>query len=61
MSGEAEYLIEEMVVGGILKITAVDPVTGLEAVIQAPLSASRLEARRLAVQKLLYLIEKRKK
>lgn len=57
----SEYLIEEMIIGNAVKISAVDPVTGLEAVIQAPLSGSRLEARQLAVQKLLYLIEKAKK
>ncbi|MBN8531089.1 MAG: hypothetical protein J0L97_04425 [Alphaproteobacteria bacterium] len=57
----SEYLIEEIIVGNALKVTAVDPETGLEAVIQAPLTGSRLEARQLAVRKLLYLIEKKKK
>ncbi len=55
----SSFLIECRVVGHLLRVTAIDPVTGREAVVQGPASAGAEAVKRLAVQKLIYLLNKK--
>ena len=50
-----EVIIEQVQIGMILRVTAIDAATGLEAVFQAPRHASPLEIQRLALAKLDYI------
>lgn len=56
-----EYLIEFQHIGNIVRVTAIDPESGLEAVIQGPASAGELVLKRAALQKLVFLQRKRLK
>jgi hypothetical protein len=58
MSLPREILIETIQIGSILRVTAVDAVTGLEVMFQAPLSAGRESLQRLAADKLRYVQKK---
>jgi len=53
------YLIEFQSIGTLVRVTALDPQTGLEAVIQGPASAGQQALGRLAVQKLEYVLRKK--
>ncbi len=53
-----KYYIEFMQVEHQVKVTAIDPDTGLEASIICPLSASRKDMTDLAVKKLQYVLKK---
>jgi hypothetical protein len=53
-----EYYIEFQQVGTLVKVTAIDSVTGREAIIQGPASAGEAALSKLAVQKLEYLLRK---
>ena len=55
-SGEAEFLIEYLIVGQSVKVSAVDPVTLTEVSIVGPVSAGRTELQRNAVRKLKYVL-----
>ena len=53
-----EYYIEFYPSGNLMKVSAVDPETGMEAVIMGPLNAAKSDLQKLAVQKLEYLLAK---
>jgi hypothetical protein len=55
----AEYLIECRIIGQTAKITAIDPKSGLEAVVQGPAYTAQTTLPKLAVKKLEYLIQKK--
>lgn len=54
-----EYIVEFIPQGRYVRVTAVDPVTGLEAVMVGDPAQSQDTLTRLAVQKLEYLLKKR--
>ncbi len=56
-----EYLLEYIRHGNSVKVCAVDPVTGIEVSIVGPANAGRETLKRTAVQKLEYVLEKRRK
>lgn len=56
--GQREYLVEFQRYGGIVKVTAIDTVTGREAVIQGPASAGEHALKLAAVKKLEFLLLK---
>jgi hypothetical protein len=60
-SGDGEYLIEMQRIGNTVKVTAVDPVTGMEASIVGPANAGRHVLSNNAVRKLQYVMNKEKK
>jgi len=55
-----EVLFEYMPVGKSVKVSAIDPVTGIEVSIVGPVTASTLELKRIAMAKLNYVIGKKK-
>jgi 2-methylcitrate dehydratase PrpD len=55
-----QVFLEYTPVGRSMKVVAVDPETGLEATIIAPLGSPRGEMDRIAVRKLERLIERQK-
>ncbi len=52
------YYVEFQQLGSLVRVTAIDPASGREAVIQGPASAGEAALGRLAVQKLEYLLRK---
>lgn len=60
MAAEREVIFEFHQVGAALKVTAVDVATGIEAVIVGDPHASQEALRRLAKQKLDYVMNKKK-
>ncbi len=54
-----EILIEEVRLGDLVEVRAVDAETGLEARVSGPASASRRDLETLALRKLAYLWRKR--
>jgi hypothetical protein len=56
---ERELLIEIARQGGFAKATAIDPVTGIEASVVGPASASQATLAEAARRKLAYLARKR--
>jgi hypothetical protein len=60
MAAEREVIFEFLHVGAALKVTAVDVATGIEASIVADPSASEAALKRLARQKLDYVMAKRR-
>ena len=55
-----EILIEFVVHGAVVKVTAIDPKSGIEACIVGPSSAPRHVLQANAVQKLAYVIRKKR-
>lgn len=55
----SEYLIEFQRVGAYVKVSALDPKTGLEASIVGSPQTSERELTRVAVQKLRYVLAKK--
>jgi hypothetical protein len=53
-----EVLIEYIVQGNVVKVTAIDPASGVEASIVGPASAPRHVLQANAVRKLVYVIKK---
>ncbi len=53
-----EFYIEFITIGPQIKVTAIDPETGLEVSIIAPTSATQQEMTRVAVEKLKRRIER---
>lgn len=53
------YIVEFQRVGSIIRVTAIDPDSGLEAVIQGPISAGEAALASAAAKKLQYLLQKR--
>ena len=60
MTGEREVLLEFRRLGGLVKVTALDPVTQVEVSIQGPASAGEAELRRTAIAKLDYVLARRR-
>ena len=59
MTGSShEYLLEYHRIGNTVKVSAVDPVTGVEACIVGPADAGREHLSRTAVRKLKYVLSK---
>jgi hypothetical protein len=54
----AEYLLEFVRVGNHVKVTACDPVTGVETVVIGPANATKKALSDLAVKKLKYVLKK---
>ncbi len=59
MSGSRDYIIEFIQVGDYVKVSAVDPVSGVEACIVGAPSAGETTLTRTAVRKLQYVLAKR--
>ncbi len=59
MAAEREVIFEFLQVGGSVKVNAVDVATGIEASIVGDPNAGELTLKRLAKQKLDYVIAKR--
>lgn len=57
---KGEYIIEFQQHGPSVKVSAIDPVTMTEVSIIGPSSASQAELQKTAVQKLLFVLEKKK-
>ena len=60
MSGEREIIFEFFQVGGSVKVTAVDVASGIEASIVGDPNAGEAALKRLARQKLDYVMAKQK-
>lgn len=60
MTGEREVIFEFVQVGGSVKVTAVDVATGIEASIVGDPNAGEAALKRLARQKLDYVMAKQK-
>lgn len=56
-----EYYIEFYPSGNAMKVSAVDPETGEEAVIIGPLNAAKSDLQKLAIQKLEYQLGRNSK
>ena len=54
-----EILIEFVVQGSVAKVTAIDPVTGIEACIVGPANAGQLALSEAARRKLDYVLKKK--
>ncbi|MGE3624514.1 MAG: serine hydroxymethyltransferase [Bdellovibrionales bacterium] len=55
-----EVLFEYVPAGNSMRVTAVDADSGMEVVVQAPLSLSQADMQKLAMNKLVYVMGKRK-
>ncbi|HUB97970.1 MAG TPA: hypothetical protein VL993_18745 [Stellaceae bacterium] len=60
MAAQGETIFEMIRVGTAVKVTAVDPATGAEAVIVGDPAAGEAELKRLARQKLDYVLAKQR-
>ena len=58
MAGEREIIFEFVRVGGSVKVTALDAASGVEVSIVGPASAGEASLKRLATQKLDYVMAK---
>lgn len=58
-AGRHEYLLEYRQIGAYVKVTAIDPATGVEAAITGPATAGQAILARNAVNKLEYVLRKR--
>ncbi len=54
-----EVIFEFVRIGSSVKVTAIDPLTGTEASIVGTLAAGELALKRLAAQKLNYVLKKK--
>jgi hypothetical protein len=59
MAGEREVIFEFVQLGGTVKVTAVDVASGVEVSIVGNPSAGEAVLKRLALQKLTYVLERR--
>ncbi len=59
-SGRGEYIIEFVPNGKFMKVSAIDPDTLLEVSIVGSVTASKMELQSIAVQKLEYVMNKKK-
>jgi hypothetical protein len=60
MAAERETIFEFIRMGGVVKVTAVDPSSGVEASIVGDPTAGEAALKRLAQQKLDYVLAKRR-
>jgi len=58
LAGRGEILVEFVVQGNFVKVTAVDPATGTEASIVGPASAPQLTLKAAVLRKLDYVMKK---
>jgi hypothetical protein len=58
MDSSERFIIEITAIGNSLKVSSIDPTSGIETFIIAPRSCSEHDAKKLAIKKLLYLIAK---
>lgn len=61
MGKEQDYYIEFQQIGRFVKVTAIDPVSRLEVSIVGDPSATQDYLSNLAVKKLIYVLEKKKR
>jgi hypothetical protein len=59
MAGEREVIFEFVQIGGVVKVTAVDTASGIEASIVGNPGAGEVALKRLALQKLTYVLARR--
>jgi len=57
--GEREVIFEITRIGEVQRVAAVDVATGVEVVVQAPVSASRADVQALALRKLERALKRR--
>lgn len=57
--GEEGVLLEFQRIGAVVKVSAIDPVTNTEVVVQGPASASQEHLSRTAIAKLRYVLSKK--
>jgi hypothetical protein len=57
--GEDGILLEFHRIGAVVKVSAIDPVTNTEVVVQGPASASQEQLSRTAIAKLRYVLGKK--
>lgn len=55
----ADVLFEYIAIGASVKVTAIEPETGIEAVVVVPPSLSEAQMQAKALQKLLYVLKKK--
>jgi len=55
-----EYYLEFYPIGNMMKVSAVDPETGEEAVIVGPINSAKSDLQKLAIQKLEYQLGKKR-
>jgi hypothetical protein len=58
LAGRGEILVEFVVQGTYVKVTAIDPVSGAEAVIVGPASAPQAALKSAVLRKLEYVMKK---
>jgi hypothetical protein len=58
MAQKPEAILEFKQIGSTVRVTAVDPVTGIEAVILGPVTAGQPALRETALKKLSFLLGK---
>ncbi|MEI9993469.1 MAG: hypothetical protein WDM91_02650 [Rhizomicrobium sp.] len=58
MAGDEVY-VEFVVQGSVMRVTAIDPKSGTEAVVMGPAGASRTALSDAAVRKLRYVLQKK--
>lgn len=56
---ESGYIVEFQSIGALVRVTAIDPVSGREVVIQGPASAGQQALARAAVKKLEYMLQQK--
>lgn len=60
MTSPREILIESIQVGTSVRVTAIDTETGTEIVFQAPVTASKATIKRVAADKMKFVLAKQK-
>ena len=55
---DREVFVEIQTIGNLLRVTAIDAATGIEAVLSAPRQSARGVVEKAALQKLRYVLEK---
>ena len=58
LAGRGEILVEFVVQGSYVKVTAIDPVSGTEASIVGPASAPQVALKSAVLRKLEYVLKK---
>jgi hypothetical protein len=59
-AGKGEIYVEFVVQGSVVKVTAIDPVSGTEASVMGPANAARAALSEAAVRKLVYVLNRKK-
>lgn len=58
---EKEYLLEFQQIGNVMKVTALDPQTGTEIILQGPANAGEAALSEAAIRKLEYVLKREEK